>query len=951
MLNKISLFVIALLFSCCTNSNAQYVTIPDTNFVSWLNSNGYSGCMNGNQMDTTCTQILNTDSIDFSYTNITDLTGINYFDNLICLNCHSSQITTIPALPSLLTYFDCNFTKLTTLPSLPPLLNYLDCSLNTLTSLPALPSSLTFLNCWNAHLNSLPPLPASLITLEITFNYITIIPSLPLSLTILNCAVNQLSSLPTLPNNLEILNCSSNYLTSLPTLPASLINLDCHSNQLTSIPTLPNSLESFASSGNPLNFLPNLPAALLSLACSWNQLTSLPTLPNSLNNLNCSNNQLTTLPAIPSSLQYLDCSFNNLITFPLLQPSSFLHTVDCDNNYLTTFPTLPLYLRNISLNNNHLTSLQFLHKFMDGLYLNNNPDLTCLPPDSFIAVFYWNTTAITCFPNTLSVDFSSPAVNNVPICNLFNTNNCDIYYNIKGNIYNDVNSDCLKDTSETSYRNIKMKLYSNGNLIQQTYTSGLGEYTFDTDTGSYIYAPDTNSSYTIVCPPTGIQSSNLTVLDSINYDMDFAIICKPGFDVGTTSIISTGGGFLPGLLSSVYISCGDLSKQFGLDCASGVSGEVKILLTGPISFINQLPGALTPSVNGDTLIYSIVDFGTVDFNSGFGIKVLVDSTAQQLQHVCFEVWVTPTIGDNDSANNHLTQCFNVVNSYDPNDKEANPEYIEDSNGEWLTYTIRFQNTGNAPARNIYILDTLSQFVDVSSFQLLNYSHEPLIQIMGSKIRFNFANINLPDSTSNEPGSHGYIQYKVKSKPGLAINTSIENIAFIYFDFNAPVVTNTATSIVHCAGNVIINTTQNGNILNVLTPGIYQWMNCNDNMIIPGQTSSSFTPTTNGNYAVIVTNGNCADTSSCINFVISGITESNHQNILLTPNPATENILLENLPEEKCTILFHDITGRVVLKMDGERPSQPFNISSFSKGVYLIEVSNKNVYERLYFVKQ
>jgi hypothetical protein len=50
---------------------------------------------------------------------------------------------------------------------------------------------------------------------------------------------------------------------------------------------------------------------------------------------------------------------------------------------------------------------------------------------------------------------------------------------------------------------------------------------------------------------------------------------------------------------------------------------------------------------------------------------------------------------------------------------------------------------------------------------------------------------LPDSNSNEPGSHGYIQYRIKRTNNNTPGTQIKNTAYIYFDFNEPVVTNTA----------------------------------------------------------------------------------------------------------------------------------------------------------------
>jgi hypothetical protein len=58
----------------------------------------------------------------------------------------------------------------------------------------------------------------------------------------------------------------------------------------------------------------------------------------------------------------------------------------------------------------------------------------------------------------------------------------------------------------------------------------------------------------------------------------------------------------------------------------------------------------------------------------------------------------------------------------------------------------------------------------------------------------FDNILLPDSTSDEPNSHGVVKYTLHLRGGLAPGTAIPNTAAIYFDFNDPVVTNEVLSI-------------------------------------------------------------------------------------------------------------------------------------------------------------
>ena len=55
--------------------------------------------------------------------------------------------------------------------------------------------------------------------------------------------------------------------------------------------------------------------------------------------------------------------------------------------------------------------------------------------------------------------------------------------------------------------------------------------------------------------------------------------------------------------------------------------------------------------------------------------------------------------------------------------------------------------------------------------------------------FNFDNIRLLDSFRNEQASHGFVKFRIKQKKDLPIGTKIENSAGIYFDFNAPVITN------------------------------------------------------------------------------------------------------------------------------------------------------------------
>jgi hypothetical protein len=82
---------------------------------------------------------------------------------------------------------------------------------------------------------------------------------------------------------------------------------------------------------------------------------------------------------------------------------------------------------------------------------------------------------------------------------------------------------------------------------------------------------------------------------------------------------------------------------------------------------------------------------------------------------------------------------------------------------------------------------------MASIQLLETSHAAKVKIEQNVLQFYFENIQLADSFSNEPESHGYVLYKMKTKSNLQANSTVKNKAEIYFDYNLPVITNTATT--------------------------------------------------------------------------------------------------------------------------------------------------------------
>ena len=108
--------------------------------------------------------------------------------------------------------------------------------------------------------------------------------------------------------------------------------------------------------------------------------------------------------------------------------------------------------------------------------------------------------------------------------------------------------------------------------------------------------------------------------------------------------------------------------------------------------------------------------------------------------------------------------------------------------------------------------------------------------LAGSLNFIFDNIHLPDSTTNEAGSHGYVIFEIKPLAQLPVGTGIGTGAAIYFDYNAPVLTNvvsnTITSSIN-SPNTAVTYITNGLQASAANAS-YQWLDCdNGNAPIEG----------------------------------------------------------------------------------------------------------------------
>jgi uncharacterized repeat protein (TIGR01451 family) len=234
----------------------------------------------------------------------------------------------------------------------------------------------------------------------------------------------------------------------------------------------------------------------------------------------------------------------------------------------------------------------------------------------------------------------------------------------------------------------------------------------------------------------------------------------------------------PGYLYATIKNVGTVNK----------TGVASVVLDQNLNYTNTFPAAASVSGNTINLAYTLTPTQVKTYLITYSIAPTVTVGTNLLS-----ILTATNVGDL-TPNDNLDSLKKVVTgSYDPNAKEVSappsisPQFI--SNGYYLNYVIHFQNTGNDTAFTVILNDTLSSNLDLSTFEVLNSSHTVLTDITNGIANFKFYNIYLPDSTTNNLQSHGFVEYRVKPLSTLTVGDKVKNRAHIYFDYNSPISTN------------------------------------------------------------------------------------------------------------------------------------------------------------------
>lgn len=295
-----------------------------------------------------------------------------------------------------------------------------------------------------------------------------------------------------------------------------------------------------------------------------------------------------------------------------------------------------------------------------------------------------------------------------------------------------------------------------------------------------------NDSIVTVSQP-GIYSVDVTDSEGCHKELGVYVdgpSSFESFDLQTFTTANEPLVFVPGLTSTLDVHFANIGC-FEPDA------QLQFVISEGVSYVSS---SISPtSIFGDTLLFDFVGLSYPSYDI-ISITVATDTSAQLGDEVCFSSFILPNENDSDVDNNSYTICRNVQTSYDPNLKSVYPvgeceqHYVELD--QKLTYTVQFQNTGTFAAINIAVMDTLSSLLDINTLRVIHSSHDMITEVYDDHIlKFKFPNIYLADSATNEEESHGYIIFEIEPKTTIASGSMIENNVAIYFDYNAPVITN------------------------------------------------------------------------------------------------------------------------------------------------------------------
>lgn len=508
-------------------------------------------------------------------------------------------------------------------------------------------------------------------------------------------------------------------------------------------------------------------------------------------------------------------------------------------------------------------------------------------------------------------------------------------FRLRGAVFQDLDQDAVLDPADVKVPFQLVRTDANDLLL---WTNANGDYDHPADTGTWHVWTTTPPLFQVVNNPDTLTAT-LTAQDPI----------AAGLDVGWVPAQQDTNGFISLTTTPTFENCNWAGAVVWLtlqNTGTFIPEDLVVQLEVDTSLMVSSVSMPPDSVVGHTYYWHVDSLGwfqswavALQVTTGVGGTTNIIAASALLSTM-------PAISVSTSVGGTIGCAF------DPNDKLVTPAgygpaHAVDISTEWLEYTIRFQNTGTDTAFTVVLRDTLDADLQWESLQVLGASHA-LTSISvdaNGEALFEFEQIMLPDSNVNEPGSHGFINYRMRPVAGVPHGTAIHNTAAIYFDLNEPVITNTVlNTLVDCGMYFAAATDTGGGALVASEGDHHQWYY--NGAPLPGDTLPALQATANGDYAVQVTNAfGCVVLSSTVTVIGMGVPTAATSNLHVVPNPAREQIILNTATAltAQHRVLLLDAQGREVHNAHGNGTTRTVLLrNGLASGVYTLHVQGPAV---------
>jgi hypothetical protein len=440
----------------------------------------------------------------------------------------------------------------------------------------------------------------------------------------------------------------------------------------------------------------------------------------------------------------------------------------------------------------------------------------------------------------------------------------------KLNDNNTINVQCFWDKNQN-------KIWDNGEQPlnnQKIYSDIATQFAITNDSGSvsfylpnggshnvyyksnFLWKPTTDSTYNISLPQDMIRK--------------YLIGLKPNnlVDSFTVSLVASPSRCQRN--SNLWITVNNLGNTI-------ISGADTLKINSLLTYISAVP--VEQNIDATTKYWSVNNL-----NPTSNYNILADVRNPNVVSITDSAKIrTYFIGKSTGFSQYKLSTDTYTNriscSFDPNFKTVEGIGVSKDSFTLKTnpieYTIHFQNTGSDTAYKVVITDTIDTNLDISTIVIISSSHQVNTNVKNSVVSFDFNNINLVDSVTNERLSHGYIRFRISPKINVINNITVKNNAHIIFDFNDAVRTNTT--------KIILVDSLTGSSASFLSAGNDKTVCIGETVILTATGATSYIWSTGANTASITVSPTTT-TSYIVTGTVNGVSQKDTVVLNVKPLP-------------------------------------------------------------------